>query len=76
MPKHNLIEYIDKCSKKSGNLWEYYRDKLVGNIVYSESFTSKISITGKTPAGGNSKNAKMAVLSKFLSSFWRTLEMH
>ena len=29
MPRHNLIEYSDNYSKKSGTLWQYYRDESV-----------------------------------------------
>ena len=45
------------------------------NITQSELFKSKIKITGKTPATGNTKVAEIIVPLKYLSSFWRTLEM-
>ena len=41
----------------------------------SESFKSKIKITGKTPAAGNTKDVEIIVPLKYLSNFWRTLEM-
>ena len=41
----------------------------------SESFKSSIKITGKTLAAGNTKDAEIMVRLKYLSSFWRTLEM-
>ena len=41
----------------------------------SESFKSKIRITGKTPAAGNTKDVEIIVPLKYLSNFWRTLEM-
>ena len=28
MPTFNLIEYSDNYSKKSGSLWQWYRDEL------------------------------------------------
>ena len=40
-----------------------------------ESFKSKIRITGKTPAAGNTKDVETAVPLKYLSGFWTTLEM-
>ena len=40
-----------------------------------ESIKSKVKITVNTPAGGNAKDAKIIVPLKFLSNFWRTLEM-
>ena len=35
----------------------------------------KTKIIGKTHDNGNTKYVKMAVLLKYLSNFWRTLEM-
>ena len=75
MPMYNLIEYSDNYSKTSGSLWQYYKDDPNDNITQSESFKSKIKITGKTPAAGNTKNVEIIVPLKYLSSFWRTLEM-
>ena len=40
-----------------------------------ESFKSKIKITGKTPDDGNTKNVEIIVPLKYLSNYWRTLEM-
>ena len=76
MPKYNLIEYCDNYSKTSGSLWEYYRDEPNDNLADSESFKSKIKITGKTPATGNEKHVEIIVPLKYLSNFWRTLEIH
>ena len=59
MPMYNLIEYSNNYSKTSGNLWQYYKDESNDNLVNSESFKSKVKITGKTPAGGNTKNVKI-----------------
>ena len=53
---YNLIEYSDNYPKTSGCLWQFYRDDPNDNIVDFESFKFKISITGKTPAGGNTKD--------------------
>ena len=50
MPMYNLIEYSDNYAKTSGSLWQYFRDERDdNNIEDSESFKSKIKITGKTP---------------------------
>ena len=75
MPMYSLIEYKDNYSKTSGSLWQYYRDDPNGNIGDSESFKYKIKITGKTDAAGNIKDVKIAVPLKYLSNFWRNLEM-
>ena len=75
MLMYNSIEYSDNYSKTSGSLWQYYRDELNDNLEHSESFKSKIKVTGKTPAAGNEKDVEIMVPLKFLSNFWRTLEV-
>ena len=75
MPMYNVIEYGDNYSKASGSLWQYYKDDPNDNITDSESFTFKVNITGKTPAAGNTKNVEVIVPLKYLSNFWKTLEM-
>ena len=75
MPMYNLVEYSDNYSKTSGSLWQYYKDDPNDNIADSESFKSKIKITGKTPDDGNTKDVEIIVSLKYLSNFWRTLEM-
>ena len=75
MSMYNLIEYSDNYSKTSGSLWQYYKNEPNDNITQSESFKSKIKITGKTPAAGNTKDVERIVPLKYLSNFWRTLEM-
>ena len=47
MPMYNLIEYSDNYSKTSGSLYQYYKDDPNDNLVNSESFKSKVNITGK-----------------------------
>ena len=61
--------------KTSGSLWQYYRNERNDNLENSESFKSKIKITGKTPNDGNEKDVEIMVPFKCLSNFWRTLEM-
>ena len=75
MPMYNLIEYSDNYSKTSGSLWQYYKDEPNDNLAGSESLKSKVKITGKTPADRNTKNVEIIVPLKYLSNFWRTLEM-
>ena len=75
MPTYNLIEYSDNYSKTSGNLWQYYKDDPNDNLAKSKSFKSKVKITGKTPNNGNTKDVEIIVPLKYLSNFWRTLEM-
>ena len=72
---YNLIEYSNNYSKTSGSLWQYYKDKPSDNITQSKSFKFKIKITGKTPATGNTKDVEIIAPLKYLSNFWKTLEM-
>ena len=85
MPKYNLIEYSDAYSNTSGSLQQYYKDEPVlnnnGNINNfpannnnSTSFKFKQQITGQTGNGGT-KDVEIMVPLKYLSNFWRTLEM-
>ena len=78
MPMDNLIEYSDNYAKTTGSLWQYFRDEPVDDdddIEDSKSFKSKTKITGKTPNDNNEKDAEIMVPLKYLSNFWRTLEM-
>ena len=75
MPMYNLIEYSNNYSKTSRSLWQYYKDDTNDTITVSESFKSKVKITGKTHHDGNTKDAEIMVPLKYLSNFWRTLEM-
>ena len=53
MPIYNLLEYSDNYAKISGSSWQYFRDEPDDNLEDSESFKSKIKITGKTPNNDN-----------------------
>ena len=75
MPMYNLNEYSDNYSKTSGSLWQYYKDDPNDNTADSESFEYKVKKIGKTPDDGNIKDVEIIVPLKYLSNFWRTLEM-
>ena len=86
MPMYNLIEYRDNYVKTTGSLWQYCKDiparNANANDVITEftegnltdSFNFKLKITGKTGNGGT-KDVEIMVPLKYLSNFWRTLEM-
>ena len=85
-PMYNLIEYSDNYSDTSGSLWQFQRDEQNMNNgnpvnVTADGFSSfkyKSSFIGESTAvGGNRvfKNIKIAVPLKYLSNFWRSLEM-
>ena len=78
----NLIEYWNNYSKTSGNLWQFHRDEPTLNIAgeldnfpgNSASFKVKQKITGSTRNDGT-KAVQIMVPLKYLSNFWRTLEI-
>ena len=77
---YNLIEYSDNYSDTSGSLCNFKRDEIIGNINVtnddSSSFKYKSNLVGDTDAdGANKENVKIAVSLKYLSNFWRSLEM-
>ena len=71
MPMYNLIECSDKYAKTSGSLWQYHKDIPNDNIANSKSLKFKARKTGRTSA----KNVEIVLPLKYLSNFWRTLEM-
>ena len=85
MPMYNLIEYSDNYSDTSGSLWQFKRDEVPANnadltIDNSQSFKYKAALLGKTANAVNNtnssvKDAKIVVPLKYLSNFWRSLEM-
>ena len=72
---YNLIEYSKNYSNTSVTLWNYYKDEPIDPITNSESSKCKTSITWKTDADGDTKEAEFAVPLSHLSKFWRTLDM-
>ena len=75
MPMYNLIEYSDNYSKTSGSLFQYFKDDPNDNLTDSKSFKYKVKITGNTPNDINTKDVEIIVPLKYLSNFWRILEM-
>ena len=75
MPMYNLIEYSDNYPKTSESLWQYYKDDPNDNIADSKSFKNKIKTTGKTPNDSNTRDVEIIIPLKYISNFWRTLEM-
>ena len=84
MAMYNLIEYSDNYAKTTGSLWQYCKDIPARNangenIVFdvnntTDSFKFKAKIAGQTGNGGT-KDVEIMVPLKYLSNFWRTLEM-
>ena len=85
MPMYKLIEYSANYSKISGSLWKYCKDipaindnnaiaEFTNNNL-TDSFNFKVKTTGQTGDNGT-KNVEIMVSLKYLSNFWRTLEMY
>ena len=83
MPMYNLIEYSDNYAKTTGSLWHYCKDIPARNnnqiVIFAEnnltdSFNFKVKFTGQTGDDGT-KDVEIMVPPKYLSNFWRTLEM-
>ena len=84
MPMYNLIEYSDNYSDTSGSLRQFKRDELPIGVInpnvtttnsisfkYISSFFKKLT----NDDNGVFKNTKTAVPLKYLSIFWRLLQM-
>ena len=84
MPMYNLIEYSDNYSDTSGTLWQFKRNEQPkennGNLsdvstYNSSSFKYKSNLIGTIPNGGRKNGVQITVPLKYLSNFWRSLEM-
>ena len=74
MPMYNLLEYSENYAKASASLCQNYRDEPDDNKIDSKLFKFKSNITDNTNNAGTA-NVKVVVPLKYLSNFWRTLEM-
>ena len=77
---YNLIEYSDNYSDTSGSLWSFKRDEIADNAdVTNEdnapSFKYRANIIDNTETNGAKNGVKIAAPLKYLSTFWRSLEM-
>ena len=85
MPMYNLIEYSDIYQDSSATLYQYKRDELpeanaIADLTAdnSSSFKYKISLLGNLLVADNiaRRSVKIVVPLKYLSNFFRSLEMH
>ena len=77
---YNLIEYSDNYSDTSGSLWNFKRDKIINNADVtndnnSPSFKYKASIIRNTENNGIKTGVKIAIQLKYITNFWRSLDM-
>ena len=84
MPMYNLIEYSDNYQDSSATLYQYKRDEppeanAVADLTVnnSSSFKYKVSLLGNPVLDGNitKRSVKVVVPLKYLSNFFRSLEM-
>ena len=83
MPVSNLIEYSDNYQDSSATLYQYKRDEPPDHIEdnlgqdNSTSFNYKTKLLGNPVVANNiaRRNVKVAVPLKYLSNFFRSLEM-
>ena len=74
LPMYNLIEYSDNYSNTPGCLYQLCMDEPKVSITDYELFTFKSRFLNNVNNAGII-SAEIAVLSKYLSNFWITLEM-
>ena len=83
---YNLLEYSKNYKKTSGSLWNYYRDQPSNPLSTNfESFKYNPSITGNTYNVDDDDNysankvgkkeTEIVILLKYLSNFWRGLNI-
>ena len=84
MPMYNLIEYSDNYQDSSATLYQYKRDEPpegdpIPNLAVnsSSSFKYKMELLGDPVVANNiaRRNVKVVVPLKYLSNFFRSLEM-
>ena len=84
MPMHNLIDYSSNYSETTASLGFYSNDEATdfnadiandNNFKFFKYKTKLLRNTEADNANGILKNATIAVLLKYLSNVWRSLEM-
>ena len=83
MPMYNLIEYSDNYQDSSATLYQYKRDEPPNDIANdltqanSKSFDYKVKLLGNPVLDGSiaKLSVKIVVPLKYLSNFFRSLEM-
>ena len=83
MPMNILLEYSHNFPKISGRLWNYYRDeinnvndtKIVGKTLEIPSSQEMIEILTERHNLEPILNVEVTVPLKYLSNFWRSLDI-
>ena len=85
MSMYNLLECSKNYRQTTGSLWNYYRDEpnsdtndneIKYSIINSKSFDYKANFIGSMTHNNLTKNdVNIVVPLKYLSNFWRSLNM-
>ena len=78
MPMYNLLEYSDNYQDSTGNLYQFKRDEPPDDNANVAHNTSSLVYKSKLISGtddNNVNNIKLVVPLKYVSSFFRSLEM-
>ena len=79
MPMYNLIEYSNNYSDTSGSLWQFKRNEIEGNDDLTDDDNhipnNLSSFKYKSSFITNSNGVKIVLPLRYLSNFWRSLEM-
>ena len=84
-----LLEYSENYSMTPESLWNSYRNKINDDVdkngasnsinnnkkIISKSFEYRAKIIGRTPDDNNTLDTEAVVLLKYLSNFWRFLDL-
>ena len=78
MPMHNLLEYSDNYQESTGSLYQFKRDEPPDDNADVANNTSNLVYKSKLISGTDDNNVnsvKLVVPLKYVSSFFRSLEM-
>ena len=78
MPMYNLLEYSDNYQDSTGSLYQFKRDEPPDDNADVANNTSSLVYKSKLISGtddNNVNNVKLVVSLKYVSSFFRSLEM-
>ena len=75
MPMYKLIEYSNNYSDTSGSLWQFKRDEIEGHVDLTVDAHHIPNNLSSFKYKSNFITDRIAVSLKYLSNFWRSLEM-
>ena len=90
MAMYKLLECSKNYSVASGNFWNNYRDEINDDeneinaannrimdnkTIIGKYFEHKLKLIGSIPDDSNILDAEVLVLLKYLSNFWRSLDL-